>query len=172
MDLTRLPKQLALEPKDANVGWLTNHNPRIELYCTGLWLGKPIVAWLVDGYALRTNVWQDGCEGWNHSRMPWVPWNEYWLDIANILEYKYNLMHETKEDRVLGGSSTDKTYDEAHSFHANPLEFIGRHSDPDVDLKELGWDIGSIPGSLSLMETLAHYVQRNMQTGFMQTMHL
>ena len=80
MDLTRLPKQLALEPKDANVGWLTNHNPRIELYCTfkyelALWpmLAGWLAAVLLAGWVwLSVWAWYLGSAMANSGELSWA----------------------------------------------------------------------------------------------------
>jgi hypothetical protein len=132
--------QLAEEPKNANAEWLKSNDPRISKYAEGTDpQGNPIVAYLVNGRAIRTNVWQDWTDAGNHSRYPWNPVNEYWLDVVNVEEYDENLIHETVEDRRLGGSSTEKTYDDAHAHYANPAEFEARHGDAKAILRSLGW---------------------------------
>jgi hypothetical protein len=133
------PPQLAENPNNANAKWLTNH--RLSVYMIGADpVGNTIIAYTVDVELMQDNVWQDFEDGMNHSRAEWVPKNNYWL--ANNLSPRQKmvtLVHETKEDRVLGGSSTQKTYDDAHTYEANPLEFEARHGDTLKVLRDLGW---------------------------------
>lgn len=136
--------ELADDPKKANIEWLTKNNPRMAIYLEGTDTeNRPMTAYLVDGAGIRTNVWQDFVDGGNHGRYPWIPFNEYWLDIANafILEYDYNLIHETVEDRYM---QKGLDYDAAHSKHANKAEYDARHMDhidSDKILTNLGWHI-------------------------------
>ena len=86
--------QLADDPKDANADWLKDNDPRIALFAKGKDPdGKPMKAYIVDGRQIRMNVWQDWCEGGNHSRYPWNPKNEYWLGESHIDELEYSLVH-------------------------------------------------------------------------------
>ena len=140
-----LPPQLAEDPNDANAEWLKDNDPRLSVFMTGADpQGNEITAYVVDEEAIKDNVWQDYTDGMNHSRAGWVPDGEYW--IASNLKpksKKVTLVHETSEDRDLGGKSTEAQYDDAHEYTANPDEFEARHGPRSVDdiLKEQGWQV-------------------------------
>ena len=132
--------QINPDPLQANADWLNDHNPRVALYAEGKDpSGNLIMAWMVDGTQVRNNIWQDWCEGGNHSRYPWIPLNEYWLGESHINELDYNLIHETVEDRKMQEGTS---YDDAHSYTANPVEYQARHgTDPKEILRQLGWNV-------------------------------
>lgn len=137
-----IPPQLAEDPKDANAAWLETNNPRLSIYATGTDEdGSAMTAWLVDGDAIRSNIWQDWTSGGNHERYPWIPAGECWLDVDNLRECKRNLGHETAENRDMRDAGD--TYPVAHSKHANVVEFEMRHGPRSEDeiLKELGWKV-------------------------------
>jgi hypothetical protein len=139
-----LPKQLADEPKDANFEWLRTHDPRVAVFKTGVDKnGIEIISYLVDGSQIRSHVWQDFVDGGNHERYPWIPAYHYWLDVANanILEYDYNLIHETVESRKM---QEGLEYDDAHEHFANPAEYKARQSTHEEVIKmleALGWEV-------------------------------
>ena len=141
----KLPPQLAEDPGKANVVWLKDHDPRIGIFKTGKDPdGKKMTAYLVAGDSIRSNLWQDFVDGGNHGRYPWIPLNDYWLDIANadIIEYDYNLIHETVEDRKIKDDGLD--YEHAHADFANPAEYKARqssHEDVIKTLEKLGWEV-------------------------------
>jgi hypothetical protein len=139
------PPQIAEDPRLANVKWLEKNNPRVSLYATGLDIdGSPMFAYVVDGPLIRTNLWIDFTAGGNHSRYPWVPEHEYWLDVSNAAENEteaeadYDLIHETAEDRDMRENGHD--YGEAHSRVANPLEYAARNEGKTQELlTSQGW---------------------------------
>jgi SPP1 gp7 family putative phage head morphogenesis protein len=139
-DKSKLPSQINPDPKKADATWLKDNNPRVSEFLTGTDENKsPMIAYLVDGDAVRTNVWQDWTSGGNHERYPWIPDGEYWLDVDNVKEYKKNLAHETVEDWDMRDKGDD--YSDAHSYHANVTEYKMRHGATEDDiLKELGWN--------------------------------
>jgi hypothetical protein len=138
------PPEMDDDPKKANVKWLLDNDPRMAIYMNGKDdQNRPMIAYLVDGAGIRSNLWQDFVDGGNHGRYPWIPFNEYWLDIANafVVEYDYNLIHETVEDRWM---QKGLNYEEAHTKYANRAEYDARHVDhihSDNMLKDLGWII-------------------------------
>jgi hypothetical protein len=140
------PAQTAPDPSKANAAWLRSHDPRRSIYMTGQdESGAEMVAYLVDGQAVRDNVWQDFTAGGNHSRYPWIPPFEYWLDVANSTEYADNLVHETREDRDMRDQG--ESYEEAHAAGANSAEFAARHGeDPLKLLASMGWRVNQIGG--------------------------
>ena len=150
-DASDLPPQLNPDPNKIDTSWLDTHDPRLSVFMTGTDpQGNPMIAYLVREYDIQQNLWQDFVEGGNHSRYNWIPPLNYW--IASNLEPEgklVTLVHETSEDRELGGSSTEAEYDEAHENKANPDEFEARHEeDPLVMLAEQGWDVTSIQESI------------------------
>jgi hypothetical protein len=138
-----MPPQINPDPNKANWIWLKDHDPRICVYMRGTDPdGNPIIAYIVDFASMRTNVWQDLTEGANHSRYPWplLDYNNYWLSDLHLDEAAFNLIHETVEDRKMADRHIEKVYDDAHSYTANPAEFIARHDGDIVKaLESLGW---------------------------------
>jgi hypothetical protein len=141
------PPQLNPDPNAIDASWLDTHDPRIAVFMTGTDpQGKPMVAYTVKEEEIKGNVWQDFTDGGNHSRYKWIPALEYW--IASNLEPQaklVTLVHETSEDRALGGTSTEAEYDAAHEDVANPEEYEARHEeDPLIMLAAMGWDVSVI----------------------------
>lgn len=138
------PPQIAQDPKDANSIALRDHNPRLSLYVSGIDIhtGKVMQAFIVDGMWIRNNIWADFTAGGNASRYEtFIPENEIWLDVANMPEIDFNLIHETVEHIEMRDDSLD--YPHAHSNYANDAEFIAR-SDPSKVismLRSLGWQV-------------------------------
>jgi hypothetical protein len=142
-----LPSQLNPDPNAIEASWLDAHDPRIAVFMTGVDpQGRVMIAYTVREYDIQQNLWQDFTDGGNHSRYKWIPPLNYW--IASNLEpvgKLVTLVHETSEDRALGGSSTEAEYDTAHEYTANPDEYEARHEeDPLKMLAEMGWDISAI----------------------------
>jgi hypothetical protein len=142
---SNLPPQIQEDPANANRAWLKDNDPRLSLYATGVDEdGSPMSAYVVDGPVVRNNIWQDFTAGGNHSRYPWIPEHEYWLDVSNAsdlasaAEADFDLVHETAEDRKMRDTGAD--YSEAHSKVANVLEFAARHDGRAREiLKQQGW---------------------------------
>ena len=142
-ELDPIPPQLAEDPKNANIVALKDHDPRMGVYATGIDIdsGKPMIAYLVDGSWIRSNVWQDWTSGGNNGRYPWIPDEEIWLDVANVNEYDLNLIHETVEDLEM--RDIHLQYVPAHSKFANSEEFTARHNPEKIVqmLRMLGWRV-------------------------------
>jgi len=139
-----MPPEINPDPNRANLEWLLTHDPRICVYMRGVdEQGEEMVAYLADMKACRNHVWQDLCEGANHSRYPWpkLDYNNYWVSDLHLDEAALNLLHETLEDRKMADRHVEKIYDDAHSYYANPKEWEARHGKFDIVemLEGLGW---------------------------------
>ena len=140
-ELDPIPPQIADDPKDANVDALKDHSPVLGVYARGkdIDTGEDMVAEIVDGPWIRTNLWIDFTAGGNPSRYPWIEKNHYWLDNGTIAEADYDLIHETVE--CLEMRDKKLSYGSAHSRFANSEEYQARKDPSQIVsmLRSLGW---------------------------------
>jgi hypothetical protein len=125
--------------------------------------------WIVDGYAVRREIYPEFLFGGNDERYPFIPKNEIWIDNAiSVLEYEYTLKHELHERYLMAvkGFSYAEAHDsslalELHmrnydlgisSAHEKSLRFV---SPTDCDnIKE----IFSLPDSVKLKNIYRIYL--------------
>ena len=134
------PPQIAPDPVNANASALKEHNPRLHVYAKGkdIFTGNEMVAYLVDGFWIRCNVWTDFTAAGNHARYPWCPENEIWLDVDDFKEWDINMIHETTEMYHMREDKMD--YNSAHAV-ANKSEIEARQDMSKITgmLRSLGW---------------------------------
>ena len=145
--VNKLPSQLELNPDNAGVSALKDHDPRVGQFMTGTdpVTHEPMTAWFVDGEWLRTNIWQDWIAGGTWGRYPtFTPKNEVWIDEACIKEAKFILIHEMTE--LLKMRDDGLAYVVAHSQYANVAEWEARHNPDKVGdmLRAQGWNCAGL----------------------------
>jgi len=70
--------------------------------------------WVVDGAAVRRDVYPPFLYGGNSQRYPFIPQNEIWIDHAIAAEeFEYTLAHELLERSLM--SRQGMSYDDAHN---------------------------------------------------------
>jgi hypothetical protein len=83
--------------------------------------------WIVDGAAVRRDVYPAFLYGGNPQRYPFIPQGEIWIDNAIAAdEYEYTIAHEFLERSLMARQGM--TYDDAHN-RALELERAMRRSD-------------------------------------------
>jgi len=70
--------------------------------------------WIVDGSAVRREIYPEFLYGGNPERYPFIPRGEIWIDNAIAAEeYEYTLAHELRERRLM--THAGMSYDDAHN---------------------------------------------------------
>jgi hypothetical protein len=83
--------------------------------------------WIVDGAAVRRDVYPSFLYGGNSQRYPFIPHSEIWIDHAIAAEeFEYTLAHELLERSLMARQGM--SYDDAHNRALN-LERAMRRSD-------------------------------------------
>jgi hypothetical protein len=71
------------------------------------------IIWIVDGLAIRREIYPEFLYGGNEQRYPFIPKNEIWIDHAiSADEYKYTLAHEIHERNLMARKGM--SYADAH----------------------------------------------------------